>query len=282
VTWPDGPLRIGLAQWHPTPGAPERNLTDAAEMIGAAGRAGCRLVVMPELWASGYDPGTLTADIAAAAEPLDGPRGTVLSGLAREHQLWLCAGSVPELDNDRHYNTTPLYAPDGRLVASHRKFHRYLPGGEDRAFEAGTGPTVYDPGNGDPAIGLAVCFDGDFPETGRALRAAGARIVLEPAAYEYAAESWWDSLYPAHALANGQWWILVNQSGGSCFGRSRVISPTGAIVTEAARTAPGAERELHITELDLRSGWEIADAEGAELFTGRAPTAPVTVLGRSA
>jgi len=282
MSWTAGPVRIGLAQWRPVPGAADANLATASELIARAGRARCNLVVMPELWPTGYDPATLAADIPAAAQPLDGPRGATLAQLAREHGLWLQAGSVPELDQGRRYNTAPLYSPDGRLVASHRKFHRYGPGGEPLAFDAGTGPTVFAPADG-PAIGLAVCFDGDFPETGRSLRAAGARLVLEPAAYEYAAESWWERLYPAHALANGQWWVLANQAGGpvesGCFGRSRIISPRGDIVAEASRAAAGTqpEPELHVAEVDLGVGWEAADAEGSELFDERCE-APVAVV----
>ncbi len=282
MSWTTGPVRIGLAQWRPVPGAPGLNLAVASELIARAGRARCDLVVMPELWPTGYRPATLAADIASAAEPLHGPRGEALAALACEHGLWLQAGSVPELNEGRRYNTAPLYAPDGRLVASHRKFHRYGPGGEPLAFDAGEGPTVYMPADG-PPIGLAVCFDGDFPETGRALRAAGARLVLEPAAYEYAAEPWWERLYPAHALANGQWWVLVNQAGGpadtGCFGRSRIISPRGDIVAEASRAAVDLEPapELHIAEVDLGAGWEAADAEGSELFDERCE-APVSVV----
>jgi predicted amidohydrolase len=273
-----------MAQWRPVAGAPDLNLAAAAELIAAAGRAHCDLVVMPELWPAGYDAATLAADVASAAEPLDGPRGVALAGLAREHGLWLQGGSVPERDGEHIYNTAPLYAPDGRLVARHRKFHLYAPGGEPRAFEAGEGPTVYAPAGDAPAIGLSVCFDGDFPETARALREAGARLVLAPSAYEYAAESWWERLYPAHALANGQWWILVNQAGGpadsGCFGRSRIISPRGDIVAEAPRATPGidATAQLTVTEVDLRAGWDAADADGAELFDERMPHAPVTVV----
>jgi predicted amidohydrolase len=282
-----GQVRVGLAQWGATPGAPAENLATATALVASAGAAGCDLVVLPELWPSGYDPATLTADVAAAAEPLDGPRGSALAALAREHGLWLAAGSVPELDGGRPYNTAPLYDPRGRLVARHRKFHRYGPV-ERAAFDGGDGPTVYLPGEGAPGIGLTVCFDGDFPETGRALRAAGARLVIEPAAYEHAAEAWWDRLYPAHALANGQWWLLANQAGGpadsGCFGRSRAVSPTGEIVAEAGRAAPGAtpEPELCVADLDLAAGWATADAEAAELFAERTPDAPVTVLSADA
>lgn len=276
------PLRVGLAQWCAIPGDPVQNLADAAELVARAGAAACRLVVMPELWASGYDPATLEADLESSAEPLDGPRGERLSALAADHELWLAAGSVPERGSDGQiYNTLPLYDPSGRLVASHRKFHRYTPGGEDRAFAAGEGPTVCDCGPELGIVGLSVCYDGDFPETGRALRAAGARLVLQPAAYECGAETWWERLYPATALANGQWWVLVNLTGEGCFGASRVISPLGEVVAQAPQwTGAGSvpEPELIVAEIDLLGGLEQADAEASSLFGDRMVDAPVRVV----
>jgi predicted amidohydrolase len=113
------------------------------------------------------------------------------------------------------------------------------------------------------------------------LRAAGARLVLEPAAYECGAETWWERLYPAAALANGQWWVLVNQTGEGCFGASRVISPTGEVVAEAPRwTGVGAipEPELIVAEIDLFGGLAEADAESSSLFTDRMVDATVRVV----
>jgi predicted amidohydrolase len=269
-----GELRVGLAQWRATPGAPAENLRAASELIERAGRAGCHLVVLPELWACGYAPATLADDAAAAAEPLDGPRGQALAALAGHHSLWLAAGSVPEADAGVIYNTAALYEPGGRLVARHRKFCLYAPGGEPDVFAAGDGPTVCDCSDLG-RVGLAVCFDGDFPETARALRAAGARLVIEPAAYEFAAESWWERLYPGHALANGQWWILVNQAGGDagtgCFGRSRVLSPTGEVVAEASRAAEGSLPDPELVVVDIALD---PDADGGVLFGDR-PLDPV-------
>lgn len=270
----DGLVRIGLLQWHPLPGEPEVNLATALALAHRAGKAGCRVVAMPELWPCGYDPASLARDVAAAAEPLDGPRGRALGAAAAAHGLWLIAGSVPELDGGHRYNTAPVYDPAGHLVARHRKFHRYGPGGEPGAFAAGHGPTAFDTGSALGTVGLAVCFDGDFPETGRSLRAAGARLVVEPAAYEYAAEGWWDRLYPAHALVNGQWWLLANQAGGpegsGCFGRSRVIAPGGEVVAEAPRAQPGSdpEPEVLVVDVDLAGGWRDA-ADGEVLFEDR-------------
>lgn len=267
-------VRVGLAQWRATPGAPAENLATATELIEGAARAGCRLVVLPELWASGYAPDTLDVDVRAAAEPLKGPRGRALAALAGRHGLWLVAGSVPEADAGQVYNTATLYDPDGRLIAHHRKFCLYAPGGEPDVFTPGSGPTVADTVELGP-VGLSVCFDGDFPETARALRAAGARLVIEPAAYEFAAESWWERLYPGHALANGQWWILVNQAGGEpetgCFGRSRVVSPAGEVIAEAARASPGSTPDPELLVVDLPLGTE---AQDGVLFADR-PVDPV-------
>jgi predicted amidohydrolase len=275
-------LRVGLAQWRSIPGAPAPNLSTATELIERAAAAGCRLVVMPELWACGYAPATLAADVRAAAEPLDGPRGQALAALAGRHSLWLAAGSVPESAAGRIYNTAALYDPNGRLAARHRKFCLYAPGGEPDVFAAGDGPTVCDCSELG-RVGLLVCFDGDFPETARALRAAGARLVIEPAAYEFAAETWWDRLYPAHALANGQWWILVNQAGGDaetgCFGRSRVVSPSGGVVAEASRASEGTVPDPELLVVDIPLGAELDDGV---LFTDRPvdPVASVVSLAR--
>ena len=40
-------------------------------------------------------------------------------------------------------------------------------------------------------------------EIARAFVEEGARVVIAPCAYEVATETWWDVLYPANALANG-------------------------------------------------------------------------------
>jgi predicted amidohydrolase len=267
-------LTVGLAQWLPG-GDPSANLTEALRAIGDLARSGAELVVLPELWPCGYRLGSLRNDARAVAEPLDGPRGRALAAAAGEHGVWLCGGSVPELDNGLVYNTAVLYDPAGRLVASHRKVHLYEAGGEPDAFAPGERLTVCRAGELGP-IALVVCFDGDFPEVAARLRAAGARIVLEPSAYEEAAETWWERLYPAHAMHNGQWWLLANQCGRAgdtaMLGRSRIISPLGDVVAEARRVRasgpdPG-EMELLVETIDLAAGWARSDDELAALHGG--------------
>lgn len=263
---------VGIAQWLPDPGRAADNLETALGFIGDLGRAGCDLIVLPELWPSGFDWATLRDDVARAAEPLDGDRTRALAEAAEEAGAWLVAGSVPDrADDGRVYNTALLFSREGELRASHRKCHLYATLGEHRAVSPGDRLTVCDTGELG-VVGITICFDGDFPEVARALRARGARLVVQPAAYEVSAERWWDVLYPAHALANGQWWVMANQCGSTSadtlFGGSQVIAPSGDVVASARRAAPGEtpEPELLTVAIDLRGEIERADREQRALW----------------
>jgi predicted amidohydrolase len=279
----------GLAQWLPRPGRPELNLAGALAQVAALARRGADLIVLPELWPCGYDVTTLARDAATAAEPLDGQRTRALGTAARDHGVWLAAGSVPERAGSALHNTALLFDRSGELRAWHRKTHLYAPTGEDTIFTPGDRLTVCDTGELG-VVGLCVCFDGDFPETARGLRQAGATLVIAPAAYEAEARDWWETLYPAAALANGQWWVMANQCGatgsGTLLGASQVLSPLGAVVARAAAAAPGAcppAEPLTVT-LQLRAAlaaadpnrvlWELRRPDLAVRQFGSAPARP--------
>lgn len=251
-------LLVGVAQWLATPGKPRENMSVALGMMEEAGARGVELLVLPELWSCGYDPDTLGDDAAADAEPRDGPRTRRLAEAARRHEMWLAAGTVPELGpDDRLYDTALVFNPSGELVAWHRKAHLYPPTLEHTVFTAGDRLTTFD----DPSlgrVGLVVCFDGDFPEVARTLALRGAHLIVAPAAYEVEGASAWDLLYPALALTNSQWWVQANQAGShatsTLLGASRIVAPTGTVVAEASRAIPGAssQAELLVQRIDLR------------------------------
>ncbi len=266
---------VGIAQWLPRPGDAAGNLATALELVAELGRRRCDLILLPELWPSGYSPKTLAEDVAISAEPVDGARTAALAAAATAAGAWLAAGSVPERDGADVYNTALLFGRGGELRAVHRKAHLYAPLGEDEIFSAGQHLTVCPTGDFG-VVGLPVCFDGDFPETARALRLAGARVVVQASAYELEAESWWDGLYPARALENGQWWVMSNQCGqtpsGTLLGGSQIISPLGCVVSRAAKAhkATGrAGRELLVTEIALREELAEADRLNSALWENR-------------
>jgi predicted amidohydrolase len=260
-----GTITMGIAQWLPACNQPDRNLHDALAFVDDLAGRGCAIVVLPELWPCGYDPKTLARDAHAAAEPLDGPRGQRLSDAARARRVWLFAGTVPERDGAALYNTAVVYGPDGALRAAHRKVYLYTPLAEDDVFTAGDGPTVVEVG-GIGTFGVSTCFDGDHPAYARRLHHLGARVVISPCAYEVAAESWWDVLYPANALVNGQWWVMANQCGGDLLGKSRVIAPDGTVVAQAGRVGQGGDSELLVVTVDLESAIREADRTAGALW----------------
>jgi predicted amidohydrolase len=266
---------VGIAQWLPRPADAAGNLADALGLVAELGRRRCDLILLPELWPSGYSPQTLADDVAASAEPLDGPRTAALATAAAAAGAWLAAGSMPERDGADVYNTALLFGRDGELRAVHRKAHLYAPLGEDLVFAAGQRLTVC-PTEDFGVLGLPVCFDGDFPETARALRLAGARVIVQASAYELEAETWWDRLYPARALENGQWWVMSNQCGrtpsGVLLGGSQIISPLGSTVSRAVKvhelTGP-AEPALLVADIALRDELAEADRVNSALWQHR-------------
>ena len=130
-------LLVAVAQWLAEPGRPDVNLLAATAWIERAGAAGADLVVLPELWPSGYDTASLRGDVAASAQPVPGPRTRALGALARDLRMWVFAGSLPEVHEGRIYNTAVVFDRQGALVAQHRKVHLYPPTGEDMIFTAG-------------------------------------------------------------------------------------------------------------------------------------------------
>ena len=122
---------VGIAQWLPRPGDAPGNLAAALELIAELGQRRCDLILLPELWPSGYSPKSLADDVAGSAEPLDGPRTAALASAVAAAGAWLAAGSVPERDGDDIFNTAMLFARDGELRGVHRKAHLYAPLGED-------------------------------------------------------------------------------------------------------------------------------------------------------
>lgn len=83
--------------------------------------AGCDLVALPEMWCCPYS----NAAFAEYAEPQGGETWCLLRDTAREYDIWLVAGSVPERDGDAIYNTCYVFDPQGAQRAKHRKVHLF-------------------------------------------------------------------------------------------------------------------------------------------------------------
>lgn len=154
--------------------------------VRTAAEQGAELLVFPEYAAmelaslaeeaNSRDLGKASAAVKARIGDVD----DLHASLAREFGVHICAASAPlRRESGGVVNRARLFAPDGsrafqdKLILS--PFER-----DEWGLEAGRGLTVFDTALG--RIGIPICYDVQFPLVTRALVAAGAEILLVPAA----------------------------------------------------------------------------------------------------
>lgn len=240
---------VSIAQIPITVGVPEENIDRVREHAVEAARRGSHLLLLPELWATGYD---LPHAAQWASPPDEGPFALVAQW-ARELNLWI-VGSLLERGPEGVYNTAHVASPAGEIVALYRKIHLFPLMEEPRYLKAGTQPVLWRAPWG--WVGLAICYDVRFPELFRAYRRAAAHMVLLPAEWPHPRLHHWRTLIQARAIEN-QYFLLaanrVGQSGETRFlGHSMIVSPWGEPLLEA-----GEQPVLLTTQVDLA---EVAEA----------------------
>lgn len=249
-------MRAAAVQLNST-GEKERNLEVAERLVRAAAADGAELVALPEKWnmlAGGEE-------LAAAAEPLDGPSLAAARGWARELGVHLLAGSIAERSEGKPFNTSVLIGPDGGDVAAYRKIHMFdvEAGGvtyRESAHEQPGEEPVAAPLAGDLVLGMTVCYDLRFPELFRILALRGARILAVPSAFTLATgRDHWEVLLRARAIENQAFVLAPNQVGTapphySSFGRSMIVDPWGAVLAAAPDEECFVAAELDLAALE--------------------------------
>ena len=242
-------MRLALCQMNATVGDIEGNAQRIAAGMRAAGEAGAKIVLFPELALTGYPPEDLLlkehflADAAAA-----------LRRLAAEARGLVAVVGYPERAADV-YNAAAVLA-DGALHAIYRKV--YLPNygvfDEQRYFQAGPGGAVIDVGR--ERLGVTVCEDiwePGPPASEEAL--AGATLILNISASPYHAGKGAErelmfAQRARESLAYVAFCGLVGGQDELVFdGHSCVIDHTGTTIARAAQF----REELLVCDLDLEA-----------------------------
>jgi predicted amidohydrolase len=221
------------------------NVAEAVRLIRAAVQSDHPdLVILPEYFACLHgDPAKQRA--SGEAFPT-GPACRALSGLARELDVFIHAGSMVETSADRSFNTTIVFGRDGEPLATYRKIHLFdvvVPGGvkylESDTVSRGSEIVTYKAG--DVVVGCSICYDLRFPELYRKLRDAGADVIAVPAAFTAATgKDHWEVLLRARAIETQTYVLAAAQvgthAGGkkACWGHSMVIDPWGHIIAQAS------------------------------------------------
>lgn len=240
----------------------EASLDAAGAACEKAARLGADLVALPEMFCCPYE----TESFPRYAQAEGGPVWQRCAAMARTCGIWLSAGTVPELDpTGRVYNTAYVFDRQGRLLAKHRKMHLFdidVRGGqrfqESATLSPGNKVTVFDTEFG--PLGLCVCYDFRFPELGRLMAMAGARLILVPAAFNLTTgPAHWELMFRAQSMfqqvfAVGTAPARDLSAGYHSWGHSIVTDPWGAVVVQLD------EREgYQLTELDLTETAEVRE-----------------------
>jgi predicted amidohydrolase len=233
----------------------ERNLGIADRLVRGAAGQGAELVVLPEKWTALGDP----EQVAALAQPLDGPAISWARAVAQELSIDLVAGSISELVTDRakRHNTSVHVAPDGQVRAIYRKLHMFdveveeVTYAESAREEPGEELVVSELADRSP-LGMSICYDLRFPELYRQLVLRGAEVISVPSAFTLATtRDHWEILLRARAIENQCFVVAANQfgthpGGFRSGGRSMIVDPWGLVLASAPDT-----ESVVVAELDL-------------------------------
>ena len=248
-------LIAAACQYAPTVGDLAGNRARAERWIRQAASQGARLVVLPELAASGYTFQS-QEEAAACAEPQDGPTVSGWIELCRELELHLVAGFA-EVEGGRRFNSAAVVGPAG-LLGVYRKAHLF--NDEKSYFEPGdSGFLVFDAGA--YRLGVLICYDLWFPEAARVLALGGADVVAVPTNWVSNFRSpsvddrgWTMGDYASVGVATQNQVFVVaadrigSERGVDFVGCSCAVAPNGTML---AGPAPVHEEQLLVVQLDL-------------------------------
>ncbi|WP_329493780.1 carbon-nitrogen hydrolase family protein [Kitasatospora herbaricolor] len=240
-------LTIAALQTRPVAHDLDGSWQRFAEQVRAAAQLfpGLQLVVVPELLLAAEAPLLRGRPgwTAEAAVPVPGPLTDRICALAVETGLWLVPGSLFERTEDGTvHNTAIAVSPAGEIVARYRKIFPWQPY-EDTA--PGDEFVVFDiPGVA--RVGLAICYDGSFPETVRQLAWLGAEVILQPTLTTTRDREMELVCARANAWTNQVYVVNVNASDPAGVGGSVVVDPEGIVRQQA-----GTGEEILVDVLDL-------------------------------
>ena len=232
----DTDLKVAISQTPGCLGDPTAALALLASEAGRAKADGADILLLPELFLTGYNLGktlarTLAGEVAGAM--LDQARQ-----IAKDEGIALVFG-YPELVGDKVANAAMFVSAEGETLLNYRKAHLY--GDLDRQMFEVLGDTFPVITYRDWKIGLMICYDTEFPEPARLLALQGAECILVPTALMKPYGAVPHVVVPARGYENQLYIAYANHSGAegdvAYIGRSCICGPDGAVLASAGTDA---------------------------------------------
>lgn len=227
-------------------GDPNKNYQHAEKLIENAMKDNPDIIVLPELWTTGYDLTRLDKIADRNAEKtID-----FLKKAAKKYQVHFVGGSVANRGDQGVKNTLLIISNEGELVHKYNKLHLFKLMDEHLYLEAGEEKGLFKLDNLN--FGGVICYDIRFPEWIRAHTAAGTEALFVVAEWPAPRLAHWRSLLIARAIENQCFVIACNRAGSDpnnkFAGHSMIIDPWGEVIAEAG---PSEEILTAVIELDL-------------------------------
>jgi predicted amidohydrolase len=207
-------------------------LAAVTPMIAEAAAAGARLIVLTEMFATGF---SMQPELIAEDE--GGPIETFLVDEAGRHDVHLLASIAQRGPDGRYRNNAVLARPDGTIVR-YAKIHPFSYAREDEHYAAGDRFVTVDVDG--VRTSIFVCYDLRFADEFWAL-AVHTDLYVVVANWPESRREHWRALLRARAIENQAYVLATNRVGeadGLCYqGDSAIIDPMGGTLAEAV---PGA------------------------------------------
>ncbi|MBO0776231.1 MAG: carbon-nitrogen hydrolase family protein [Actinobacteria bacterium] len=241
-------MRCQLAAIRCRKGDVAGNLAGHLRLVAKAAAAGCQLAVFPEMSLTGSVHPTGAERLIA----LDHPAIARLAEVSGETGVGVCFG-IAERGPGGQPHITQVVAVSGRIAGVQRK--RHLGEGEE-AFTAAAESAVFE--HAGTRFGIAICAEAGFDAPFDAAAAAGARLVLFPAAPGLHGRrdseaswrrgfSWWEQSSLGDARRHAQrlrlWIALAGQAGATADedfpGLAALVDPEGKVTARLPDWHPG-------------------------------------------
>lgn len=255
-------FKIACLQMDIAFGNPGKNYETAISLIEKASTENPDLIVLPELWTTGYDLVNLNGQADAEAREA----AAFLKDSAAKYHAHIVGGSVANKTEEGIENTMLVFNKSGELSGKYSKLHLFQLMDEHLYLAAGKQKGLFSLESRKFA-GL-ICYDIRFPEWVRAHALEEVEAMFVVAEWPIQRLEHWRALLIARAIENQCYIIACNRSGSDpnnkFAGHSMVIGPWGDIIAEA-----GEEQEILTAEIDLG---QVIDARSRiPIFADRRP-----------
>ena len=217
----------------------EENIKHAIEIIKKASNNEAQLVTLPEMFNTPYTNEKFIENSEIEEESIT---LNAMIDVAKEENIYLQAGSIPEKENENIYNTAYLISPKGKIIAKHRKVHLFDINTKTIVFKESD---TLSPGNEITTvktplanISIAICYDIRFPELWTLMN-KNSDIILLPGAFNLTTGPLhWETLLKARSIDNQVYTVATSPSQVKnpyyvAWGHSMIVNPWGEILSKA-------------------------------------------------